>query len=102
MSRLEQLQKLAAAQPDDPLIHYGLGLEWMQLEQWQEAIEAFQRTIQIDARYYPAYQQKARAELKLARRAEAAATLETGIALAQTAGDLHAADQMRKTLETLT
>jgi len=101
VTRLEQLQKLAAAQPHDPLAHYGVGLEHMNLQQWEPAIAAFDRALQADANYVAAYMQKARAELKLGRRTAALQTLQRGVALARAQGDRHAADEMNKLLETL-
>jgi tetratricopeptide (TPR) repeat protein len=101
MSRLDQLRKLAAAEPNDPLAHYGVGLECMNLERWEEARTAFERTLTIDANYTAALFQKARAELKLGQRDTAAATLQAGLALATQKGETHAADEMRKMLEAL-
>ncbi len=99
MSRLEQLRKLAAVSPDDPFAHYGVGLECLALEQWAAAIAAFDQVLALDPRYTASYAQKARAELKLDRRAEAAATLRAGIAVAQAKGETHAASDMQKSLE---
>ena len=101
MSRLEQLKKLAATQPDDPFVLYGLALEHMQLEQWDDARAAFDRTLAIDATYSAAYFQKARALLKLGRRDEAAATLETGIAVASARGEAHTVSKMKELQESL-
>lgn len=101
MLRLEKLQKLAAAQPEDPFVHYGLGLELAAVERWEDAIAAFERTLALDARYIAAYLQKARTEIRIGRRDAARATLTTGIATANAAGDRHAADEMSKLLETL-
>jgi tetratricopeptide (TPR) repeat protein len=101
MSRLEQLQKLAAADPSDPLTHYGVGLELFKLERFDEAIAAFDRALAIDAGYTAAFFQKARAQMKCGRGADARATLEAGIKLATAAGDQHTADEMRKTLEAM-
>jgi tetratricopeptide (TPR) repeat protein len=101
MSRLDQLRKLAESQPDDALAQYGVGLECMQLERWEEAIAAFQRTLSLDRGYSAAYFQKARAELQLGRRAAAAATLKAGIAAADAKGETHTASEMKKMLEAL-
>ncbi len=101
MARLDQLRRLAESAPHDPLTHYGVGLELLALERWQDAITAFEQALRCDGQYVAAYQQKARAELKLGRRDAAAATLRRGIELATRRGDLHAADDMRKLLEPL-
>ena len=101
MSRLDQLRKLAAADPNDPFVHYGVGLECAQLEQWAEAIAAFERTLALDAHYHAAHLQKARAQIKLGQRAAARETLHAGIAAATARGETHAAAEMTKILETL-
>lgn len=100
-SRIEQLRKLVQAQPDDPFSHYGLGLEYMKLEQFDEALAAFDHAIALDANYVAAYLQKAQAELKLNRREQAGETLRSGMTAARNAGDNHSADEMQKILETL-
>jgi tetratricopeptide (TPR) repeat protein len=101
MSRLDQLLRLAAAQPDDPFTHYGVGLEYVQLERWAEALAAFEQTLQLDPQYTAAYFQKARVELKLGRRDAAAETLTAGIAVAAGRGDTHAVSKMQELLESL-
>lgn len=101
MSRLDTLQKLADAQPDDPFAQYGVGLELYALQRWDEAIAAFARSLAIDAQYTAAYLQKARAEIKLGRRAEARQTLTSGVAAACAKNERHAADEMNALLETL-
>ncbi len=101
MSRLAQLQKLAAVQPDDPLIQYGIGLELAGQEQWPEALAAFDQTLKIDPHYVAAWFQRARAQVKLGRKSDAADTLRSGIGHAEARGDRHSADEMRKMLETL-
>ncbi len=101
MSRLDRLRQLAAADPADPLAHYGVGLECMNLARWDDALLAFEQTLKIDPQYTAALFQKARTELKLGRRAAAADTLRGGIAQASAKGETHTADEMRKMLEAL-
>jgi tetratricopeptide (TPR) repeat protein len=101
VTRLEQLQKLAALQPGDPLTQYAIGLEYSQLERWAEAIAAFEQTLAIDPQYSPVYYQKARAELKQGQRGAAAKTLQAGIIVTHARGETHAESELRKVLETL-
>lgn len=101
MSRLDQLRKLAATQPGDPFTQYGVGLECMQLERWEEALAAFEQTLRIDRQYAAAYFQKARVELKLGRREAAIETLKAGIAVAAAKGETHTVSKMQETLESL-
>jgi hypothetical protein len=101
MSRLEKLRLLADQQPNDPFVHYGVGLEYAAHEMWNEAIAAFDCALAVDAQYHTAHLQKAGAEIKLGRRAAARATLEAGVAAARAQRDTHAAMEMTKLLETL-
>ncbi len=101
MSRLEKLKKLAELAGDDPLTFYGLGLEYINLQQWEEAIAAFAQAIAIDPKYSAAYYHKARAEISAGRTAEARATLEAGMQTARSAGDWHTEGEMRSLADTL-
>lgn len=101
MTRLEQLQKLAAVQPNDPLAQYGVGLECLELGRCAEAVAAFERVLVLDPQYSAAYFQKARAEIRLGRRDTARTTLTAGMAVAHAKGDRHTESEMGKVLETL-
>lgn len=101
MSRLEKLLKLAAAEPNDEFVQYGVGLEYMQLEQWEPALRYFDRAVEIKPDYIAGYYQKSRAELKLGRRDAARATLTRGIVAAKVQNQAHAASEMQKMLEAL-
>jgi tetratricopeptide (TPR) repeat protein len=93
-TRLEQLRKLAAAEPHDPMAHYAVALELVQLDRVAEAVDAFDAALRADPRYSAAYYHKGKALLKLGRNDEARATLTEGIAVAQTAGDLKTVKEM--------
>lgn len=47
---------MARAQPNDAMIWYGLGSEYMKLEDWQKASRALSRVIEINPDYTAAYQ----------------------------------------------
>jgi tetratricopeptide (TPR) repeat protein len=101
MTRLEQLIKLAETTPDDPLAHYAIGLEYFNLEQWDKAIEAFEKTLEIDRKYTAAYYHKARSEIRADQRAAARVTLAAGMECARTAGDMNTEREMRELQETI-
>lgn len=100
MSRLEQLRKLVQVAGDDPMSHYGLGLEYIKLGQWSDAVAAFGRAIEVDPKYSAAYYHKARAQLGAGDAAAARETLARGIEAANAAGDWHTAGEMRELLAT--
>jgi len=101
MTRLEQLQKLVQMTPNDPMSHYGVGLEYINLKQWDEAAAAFQRAIDADAKYSAAYYHKGRAQINGGKQADARDTLTRGMEVARSAGDWHTQGEMQTLLETI-
>lgn len=101
MSRLDQLRKLAALEPNDPMTHYGVGIECINLAQWEDAVASFAAALGADEKYSAAYYHKARAEIALGRGADARATLERGMAVARTHGDWKTVNEMQDLLETV-
>lgn len=101
MSRLEQLKKLASNCPGDPLAHYALGIEHLNLAQWDAAIAAFDAAARADPKYSPAYYHKARAEIGAGRPELARQTLARGMEVARTAGDWHTEGEMQALLESI-
>jgi tetratricopeptide (TPR) repeat protein len=101
MSRLEKLQKLVAIAPQDPLTHYGLGLEFINLERWADAAAAFDSALAADAKYSAAYYHKARALINAGRHDDARIALDAGMACAKSVGDWHTQGEMQALLETL-
>ncbi len=101
MSRIEQLRKLAQIEPDDPLAHYGLALEWVNLQDWEQAILSFGETLRLDPKYTAAYYHKARAEIGAGLGQDARGTLERGIQAANAAGDEKTAREMGELRDTI-
>lgn len=99
--RLTKLLKLAEADPGDPFIHYGVGLEYVNLERWADAIEAFERVLARRPDDVPALLQKGRAEIKLGRQDAARQSWSAGLSAAQRAGDRHAASELQGFLDAL-
>ena len=101
MSRLEQLQKLVAQSPDDPMTHYVLGLEFANQERWDEAIAAYDRALEVDCNYIAAYYHKARAEIRGGWRESAVGTLRAGQVAARAVGDEKTWAEMQDLAETI-
>lgn len=102
MTRLEQLQRLAEASPNDPLAHYAIGLELINQERWGDAVAAFRRSLDVDANYSAAYYHMARAQIKAGESAAAAETLRKGMQVAKARGDWKTEAEMRDLLDTIT
>ncbi|MBW7904549.1 MAG: tetratricopeptide repeat protein [Phycisphaerae bacterium] len=101
MTRIDQLQRLIALDPSDPLAHYSLGLEYLNQQRPADAIAAFDAAVAADANYSAAFYHKARALLMAGRAADALETLKSGQAVARAAGDWHAAGEMQSLAESI-
>ena len=87
-SKLEQLKELALLDPDDPVVHYGLGSELMRFQEYEEAAAAFRRTLELKPDYSAAHRELGKALEKLGRREEAIAAYQKGKEIACRKGDL--------------
>lgn len=100
-SRLEQLQKLLAAEPDDVFLNFGLAMEFFKTGQHAEALAQFDRVIALDPDYVAAHFQKGNSLVAMGRSDEARRVLTDGIAVARRIGNAHAAGEMADLLESL-
>ena len=60
-SRLEQFRELAELDPDDPVVHYGLGVECLKAKLYDEAVRAFRRAIALKPDYSAGYRELGKA-----------------------------------------
>ncbi len=101
MSRIDAIRDLLGKTPDDAFLLYSLGMELLGAEKPAEAAGQFQRIIELDADYLAAYPQAARALEEAGHTESAAEMLRRGLAVAEAAGDTHAADRMKLLLGAL-
>lgn len=101
MPSIEQLQKLLAAEPNDPFMLYGLAQEYAKAGQTERAIEHYDKCLAADPGYCYAYYHKAKALEDAGRVGEAAAILKAGCEVAKRTGDSHAAAEMSGYLDML-
>ena len=99
--RKAQLLAMLERQPDDLFLRFALAMEQVKLGENDAALAAFDRVIELDPAYTPAYTQKAGLCEKLSRFDDAKATYRRGIASAKARGDHHAASKMQETLDRL-
>ena len=100
--RIEQLQKLLKADPNDPFCLYGLAQEYGKQGDHEQAVAWYDRTLQADANYCYAYYHRAKSLDELDRTEEARETLERGIERAQAVGDEKALGELAGYLDALT
>ena len=99
--RIDDLLALLEDEPDDPLLLLTLGKEYLEGGDAAAALPHLERAVAVDPRYTVAYRYLGTALEHTGRAADAAATWERGIAVAEETGDLQAGKEMRVFLERL-
>ncbi len=87
-SKIEQFKQLIEMEPNDPVLHYGLGMEYQRLGDFVAAAEEFRRTTELKPDYSAAYRELGKALEKLGQNQEAARTYRKGIEVSKQNGDL--------------
>ncbi len=103
-NRLEQLEKLHTADPEDADVTYMIAMEYANAGDQAAlpgVLEWLDKTLVLDAGYLYAYFQKAKAQSALGQDADAQATLKLGIEKAQAAGDAKAREELTALLESI-
>ena len=101
MSRLDKIQQMLQADPDDVFLNFSLAMEYVKENRHAEAVAQFERVNQLDPNHVAAYMQRATVLVILKRTDDARQSLEQGIAAAKRAGDNHAIEKMTEALTLL-
>ncbi len=99
MSRLEQIEKMLATEPDDVFLNFGLAMEMAKDQDKGPALRQFDRVTGLDPDYSAAYYQKGRLLLESGSPEEARKTLTAGLEATKRIGDTHAASEMQDLLD---
>ena len=87
-SKVDQFKQLIEMEPNDPVLHYGLGMEYQRLGDFVAAAEEFRRTTELKPDYSAAYRELGKALEKLGQNQEAVRTYRKGIDISKQNGDL--------------
>ena len=101
MSRLEQIQNMLAADPQDAFLNFALAMEYVKSGQLEEAVAQFAKVSEVDPHNVASYFQRGNTLITLGRLHDASTVLREGIAVAERIGDHHAAGEMGEVLATL-
>ena len=101
MSRLPQLEKMLAAEPNDVFLNFALAMELAKACRNEDALAAFVRTTEVDPTYVPGWFQRGNLLINLGRRDEAKTVLAEGRRVAEANGDHHAAAEIGDALNLL-
>lgn len=96
--RIAQFRKMASDDPDNELGHYRLGQLYMEDGQYEEAVRAFRRTLELSPQFSKVYQLLGTCLVKLNRKDEAVQTLRHGFDVAEERGDNIPRDEIVKLL----
>jgi tetratricopeptide (TPR) repeat protein len=96
--RISQFRKMASDDPDNELGHFRLGQLLMEDGQYEEAVKAFQRTLELSPQFSKVFQLLGSSLIKLGRRDDAVQVLRDGFAVADERGDNIPRDEMIKLL----
>lgn len=99
--RIEAIRGLLTKSPDDVFLQYSLAMELLAAERFDEAVAAFDRCLELDEQYLPAYVEAGKASRSAGRNDVASEYFTRAMALAETLGDAHAQDAIRQQLEGL-
>ncbi len=98
--RMKQIETLLADDPKDEFLRYGLAMEYLAQKEDDTALKLLQELVK-DSAYPPAYLQAGQIATRTGQIDLARLLFQQGVAIAQTQGNHHAADEMTRFLEAL-
>ncbi|NPB07372.1 MAG: tetratricopeptide repeat protein [Aquificae bacterium] len=101
MNRLEYFKKLLEQSPDNPMVHYSLGLEYQKMGNWEKAIEHLERYLTLKEDEGAVYRYLARCYEAIGDYEKAIRALEEGIRQAVKYNHPSMAEEYRNWIEQL-
>lgn len=101
MERIEKLKGMLLESPNDCFIYHALGLEYVKLNDLDNALDYFNQAIFIDEYYVGTYYHLAKTLEKLNENEQAIEIYEKGIEIAKEMKDNHARNELQMALEDL-
>jgi predicted Zn-dependent protease len=98
MSRRQKLEEFVEKNPGDAFARYGLAMECVNNGETGAAEEHFRALLKANPDYVAGYYHFGQLLARLKRNDEAREVLSNGVAVAQRAGNPHAAEEMRAAL----
>ena len=95
-SRLDSLLSMYSENQNDAFLTYALAKEYESSEDYQKAIEFYEKLDTIDPNYVGKYYHHGKLLWKLQKDEEALLVLDKGIAVAKEVGDGHALGELRQ------
>ena len=101
MAILDNLEAMLARGRDNALVRYGIGAEYLKLNQFDNAAEHLRKAVEKDPKYSAAWKLLGKALADAGHNDEAIKAYEDGIKIAEEKGDKQAAKEMTVFLKRL-
>lgn len=99
--RVEAFKRLLEADPKDPFLHYGLGLEMLKAGPAEEAAREFAEAARLNPDHTASYREWGKALERAGRPEEAREVWEKGVEVSRRTGDLQTGKEMEVFLRRL-
>ncbi len=99
--RIEKIISMLERTPNDTFLHYSLGMEYISAERFDDAVDSFQKCVELDENYLAAYVECGKALRSAARLDEARQVFSQAMELAVTQGESHMRDFIQQQLDAL-
>jgi Tfp pilus assembly protein PilF len=94
MSRIEKIKEMLKDSPKDGFLRHALALEYIKIDQKNEALDLFVNLLADDPAYLGSYYHLGKLYESLGEPSKAGATYAEGIALARKKGDKHSLSEL--------
>ena len=92
--KIARLEAMLPSSPEDSLLHFLLGREYMEVARWADAVRVLERCVALQPDYTAAYRFLGDSHRKAGDAARAREVYTAGIAVAERTGDLQAGREM--------
>ncbi|MGL4420047.1 MAG: tetratricopeptide repeat protein, partial [Gemmataceae bacterium] len=96
--RIAKFRNMATLDPDNELGHFRLGQLLQENQQFAEAVQCFERTLELSPQFSKVFQLLGDCHIKLGQTEQAIAVLQKGFAVADERGDRIPRDAMKEML----
>ena len=93
--RIEELKKIINTDPDDPFLHYALGLECIKIDDLEGAKKSFEIILDSYPDYLPVYYQAANLYVDTGNYSMAKATFKSGIQIAESRSEIRTLKELK-------
>lgn len=95
-NRLQQLQNFLTEEPNDPFLLYAIATEYLKLEDSEQALAYYLKSISVNENYVGTYYHLGKLYEKLKDSAAAEKTYKKGMDIARTIGQQHAFSELQQ------